>query len=68
MKTTTITKYQTSDGRVFEKQEIAQLHELTTTFQALAGEGVKLTAQQVFRLMIANHQTVIEKLGEVAGE
>lgn len=52
MKTTTITRYETSDGASFQSREKAQIHELNLFFADASGPDVKITGAQMLRVML----------------
>ena len=66
MKTTTITKYTTSDGKNFNSLEAAQMHELASFFQREAGADVKVTSLQMLRTMASNPGAVIKAIEDAS--
>lgn len=66
MKATTITRYETSDGKSFGNQRAAQEHELTIWMQEQT-DASRLTAPQIIDLMIEKTDDLIHKMREVTG-
>lgn len=66
MKATTITRYETSDGKSFGNRRTAQEHELTIWMQEQT-DATRLTATQIIDLMIEKTDDLIAKMRQVAG-
>lgn len=66
MKKTTVTKYETSDGRTFGDEALAKVHELDLVIDGLTEEGTTMTAAHVKRLMVTEPKAFIKVLKEIS--
>lgn len=66
MKKTTVTKYETTDGKSFSDPLAASCHEVSLVINAL-NDGSKMTAASVIRTIAANPAKVIEALKGLEG-
>jgi len=67
MKKTTITKYETSDGRTFTDEGDARTHELSVFVDSQREDGAaRLTAAELLRFMAANPKKFADKLTELS--
>jgi len=73
MKTTTVTKYETSDGRAFTDEAKAQRHEIEVFAKGLIeadedGKTPMLTTVKLFDLLIEHSEGFTVKLKELTGK